>query len=115
MPKITFKTSESMGCYFATIGNESAEITFCVTCGYKLEGFNYPQQINISQQISSNITDFEAHAKLVNEAYAKSVEVKQAIDNSPFILATTELADMIGLLNCIVIDLEFAFSGTNIL
>lgn len=110
MTKITFKTSESMGCYFATVSNESAEITFCVTCGYKLEGFNHPQQINISQQISSNITDFEAHAKLISKAYAKSVEVKQAIDNSPFILATTERADMIGLLNAIVIDLQYLFS-----
>lgn len=107
MIKLTFKTSESMGCYFAIISNESAEITFCVSCGYELDGFfNKPQHINISQQISSNIQDFEAHAKLVNEVYVNAMEVKKAIDYTPFILVSNSQADMILLMNCIVIELE---------
>lgn len=113
--KVNYKVSESMGCYFAIVGNESAEITFCVTCGYDLEGFNQPQRINISQQISSNVTDFESHAKLVNEVYAKSVEVKQAIDYSPFILVSDNKADMFLTMNCIVIDLQLTCSGTIVL
>lgn len=104
-----------MGCYFATISNESAEITFCVSCGYDLEVYSCPQRINISQQISSNIQDFEAHAKAVAEVYNKAVEVKKEIDHSPFVLVSDDRADMIAVMNALVVNLELNCGGTIIL
>lgn len=106
MTKVSFKTSEFMGCYFAVISNESVEITFSVTPGFEAGKFSRPQSVNVNQKISSDIKDFEAHAKLVNEAYAKAVIIKKAIDYSPFVLVSDDKADMILAMNCIVIDLE---------